>query len=293
MKSKIVEILNKSKKVGALLGSVMGVFLFLIGTYNTVSLNSVSYMQDNEIKFVKRLDELSNKVIAAKNSFNMDLINKYAARDIKKVPAKKAVKYITAPSSSNAQANSEPQEKQDTFAAVITQDLELDLVEVFNSKLFKAGLTPRDFSGKLMASNGVIESLEVELPNNQTIEVGYAEMAGNVFKYELDGTSYSGMMYEVKKGEYMVTLANGPYQGTRMKFSGIVEEVYPEEADRNVANNIQDELVDDYDKQFTSEADQYGNPGESYVQEAKVAPVQTDNGQEGFGYQFNSEGNVQ
>ena len=177
--------------------------------------------------------------------------------------------------------------KSKRFAAVITQDLELDLVEVFNSKLFKAGLSKDDFSGKVYASNGVIESLEVSLPDNQSIEVGYAEMAGNVFNYEIDGQSYSGMMYEVKKGQYMVTLANGPYQGTRMKFQGYVEESNYDDADRNVANN-QDQYVDEYDKEFSSDGNNLGN-SDNYANEQKVEKVEMDNGSQGYGYNFDSK----
>jgi hypothetical protein len=280
MKFEITNILAKSKKIGMYATAAFGILLFVVGTYNTVTLNAVSYMNDNEIKFVKRLDEITDKVMAVKESINMNFLNKYAARPAKKIAKKKVV-------AKKRVAKAIAPIKSKRFAAVITQDLELDLVEVFNSKLFKAGLSSADFSGKVFASNGVIESLEVSLPNNQSIEVGYTEMAGNVFKYEVDGQSYSGMMYEVKKGQYMVTLANGPYQGTRMKFQGYVEESNYDDTDRNVANN-QDQYVDEYDKQFVNEGANLGN-SDNYANEKKVEKVEMDNGSQGYGYNFDSK----
>ena len=56
MKFEITDILAKSKKFGMYAGAAFGILLFVVGTYNTVTLNAVSYMNDNEIKFVKRLN---------------------------------------------------------------------------------------------------------------------------------------------------------------------------------------------------------------------------------------------
>jgi hypothetical protein len=45
------------------------------------------------------------------------------------------------------------------------------------------------------------------------------KVVGNVFEYDLDGETLSGMIYQVDQTTYMVTLTNGAFEGTRMKFS--------------------------------------------------------------------------
>jgi hypothetical protein len=59
----------------------------------------------------------------------------------------------------------------------------------------------------------------VSLPNGEGLDVSFSEMTGNVFEYDVDGEVYSGMMYQVDQHAYMVTLTNGPLEGTRLRFS--------------------------------------------------------------------------
>ena len=47
-------------------------------------------------------------------------------------------------------------------------------------------------------------------------------MTGNTFEYDLNGEIYAGMMYQVDQGSYMITMTNGPLEGTRLKFTGDV-----------------------------------------------------------------------
>jgi hypothetical protein len=52
------------------------------------------------------------------------------------------------------------------------------------------------------------------------IEISFSEMTGNTFEYDLNGQIYSGLMYQVDQNSYMITLTNGPLEGTRLRFAG-------------------------------------------------------------------------
>lgn len=112
--------------------------------------------------------------------------------------------------------------------AAIGEDLSLDLVEVINPKLWSRGLPTSEFSGDLATANGTIESLSINLPGKEEISVSFAEMNGNVFQYDYNGEIYSGMLYQVDPKSYMVTLTNGPLEGTRLRF---VAEFSPEQVE--------------------------------------------------------------
>lgn len=213
---------NKNKKKFV---SFLAVGLFMVtGTYNAVVINSESYLTD--VKFVKRLDEL----------YGINKPARQVATSIawqKLTPAVQAPIQPTiqrqqaAPSQSNEVASSS--EPAPTSASV-QEELSLNLTEVINPKKYQKGLTASDFSGALQTNNGVIEALNVSLPNDEGVSISFSEMAGNVFEYDLDGNLYSGMMYQVDSNAYMVTLTNGPLEGTRMRFTpeAQVEQVQPD-----------------------------------------------------------------
>lgn len=113
-------------------------------------------------------------------------------------------------------------------APAIGEDLQLDLVEVINPKIWSKGLPNTQFSGELQTANGTIESLTVSLPGKEEISISFAEMNGNVFQYDYAGEVYSGMLYQVDPKSYMVTLTNGPLEGTRMRF---VQDYSPEQVE--------------------------------------------------------------
>lgn len=118
----------------------------------------------------------------------------------------------------NTVAYHEANSAQGEPAPAIGEDLQLELVEVINPKLWSQGLPSTDFSGDLATSRGTIESLTVTLPGKEEISVSFAEMTGNVFEYDYAGEIYSGMLYQVDPKSYMVTLTNGPLEGTRLRF---------------------------------------------------------------------------
>lgn len=208
--------------------------VFATGSYNSMVMNSDSFMADNSgISFTKRLDELNGKVVIGRLAASTVPWNKLqkkidkkiskgsialakgkfkkAARKFKK--AEKKMKKIVAESN-----NSLP-------APAINADLELELSNVFHKKPLQKG----SFSGSARTVDGVIEEIYVNLPGGKSIEINTRErMAGNVFQYEDADTREmkSGMFYEVKKGTYMITLTNdSQYPGARLEFKAGATEI--------------------------------------------------------------------
>jgi hypothetical protein len=80
--------------------------------------------------------------------------------------------------------------------------------------------------------------LNVSLPNGEGLSVSFSEMTGNVFEYDFEGELYSGMMYQADQSSYIVTLTNGPLEGTRLKFNGelsLEDQIQAEESQRSLA----------------------------------------------------------
>jgi ribosomal protein L35 len=100
----------------------------------------------------------------------------------------------------------------------ITESLNLNLSELYNSSKFKRVLRADEVEGNLIASEGTIESLEVAFPDGEVIEISMSKLNGSMFNYRYDGEIYSGLFYQIQNNSYMITLSNGPFKGTRMKF---------------------------------------------------------------------------
>ena len=191
--------------------------LVISGAYNSVMVNSDSFMNEQDIRFVKRLDEVYGVVkvgrqFASTKTQWVKLSNKQVTEVAKNlVPS-------AAPTLQVAQASSAPATQVETAAAV-QEELDLRLVEVANPKKYQGNVPSSMFSGNLVTADGRIETLSVSLPNGEGLSVNSTEMVGNVFEYDLDGETLSGMIYQVDQTTYMVTLTNGAFEGTRMKFS--------------------------------------------------------------------------
>jgi hypothetical protein len=193
-------------------GLIVGVFI-AIGTYNSVVINSESEMNSSEITFVMRLDEVYGITVPGREVA--------ASLEWKKLgPAQmNRPKQVTQPVSTFAAAPAITESPAEETAAAVQEVLNLSLVEVINSKKWQNGLSSTQYSGSLSTNGGVIESLSVSLPNGEGLSVSFSEMTGNVFEYDINGELYSGMMYQVDQNAYMVTLTNGPLEGTRLRFS--------------------------------------------------------------------------
>jgi hypothetical protein len=214
--------------------SFLAVGLFVVtGTYNTIVINSESHLASSDVKFVKRLDELygvtvPGREVAASISWQKLTPTQISQIKVKKRFIEQAVKT----------ADAAPSTQQEVIAAAAVQEeLSLNLVEVINPKLFAQGIPQGQFNGSLSTNNGVIESLSVSLPNTESVSVSFSEMAGNVFEYDYGGELYSGMMYQVDQGSYMVTLTNGPLEGTRLRFQSDAPAVDPQQVQQALANN--------------------------------------------------------
>lgn len=205
----------------------------MIGTYNAVVINSDSTLSD-EGRLVKRLDE----------SFGITTPGRaVAATTWTKIPSQEVVKKVRTvdnkPQIVLAQESAPVEDK-----AVIQEELNLNLVEVINPKIWDKGLPKSEFNGSIATNAGNIESLNVSLPNREAIAISFSEMKGNVFSYDYEGEIYSAMMYQVDQNSYMITLTNGPLEGTRLRFAG---EPTPEQAE------VQEVLAENYNvevKQF-------------------------------------------
>lgn len=197
------------KHLKKVLGTVIGGFLGL-GLLNAFIINHHSELT-GQITFVKGLDEMygvtqPGRILATNSNW----------------------KKIESANNTYASEISSSSQDQGTPPSAIEESLTLGLVEVINPKLWAKGLPNTDFNGDLQTSNGTIESLSVNLPGREEISISFAEMNGNVFQYDYAGEIYSGMLYQVDPKSFMVTLTNGPLEGTRMRF---VEEFTPEQVE--------------------------------------------------------------
>lgn len=190
--------------------------LVVSGTYNSVMVNSDSFMNEQDVRFVKRLDEVYGVVkvgrqYASTESQWVKLTNKEVAAVAKNLVPAPAPKLEV----QKTEVASAPVETE----AAVKEELDLRLVEVVNPKKYQGNVPASLFSGNLIANDGRIETLSVSLPNGDGLSINSTEMVGNVFEYDLDGEKLSGMIYQVDQTTYMVTLTNGAFEGTRMKFS--------------------------------------------------------------------------
>lgn len=186
-------------------------FLAMIGTYNAVMINSESQLGDSSN--FKRLDEMFGVVTAGRTPAVTTNWSKITKPMTVVAAAPVAVKTAIKEESSVSKEVAPSQ-------AVIVDTLELKLVEVINSKKWEKGVAAADFSGSIATNSGIIESLNASLPEGMNVEIAFSEMTGNTFEYDLNGEIYTGMMYQVDQGSYMVTMTNGPLEGTRLRFAG-------------------------------------------------------------------------
>jgi hypothetical protein len=201
------------------LGSLAFALFVVTGTYNAVVINSDSLINSSDVRFVKRLDEL----------YGVTKMGSRAAASVEwqKIPTKTSAPMRNQISRFKPQTSNPSGDGFNNFApdvtipaAAVQESLSLTLNEVVNPKRWPSGLPNDQFSGNLSTNNGVIEGLTVSLPNGEGVSVAFSEMSGNVFEYDMNNEIYSGMMYQVDQSSYMVTLTNGPLEGTRLRFLG-------------------------------------------------------------------------
>ncbi len=243
-------------------------FFVVTGTYNAIVISSESHLNGADMRFVKRLDELNGiiepgRLVATGIQWQKLEPTQTVSQNAFQAPVVQEVNTV-------ASSNVEAAPVQEAPGAAITEELNLNLVEVINPKRWQSGLPADQYSGSLSTSNGAIDSLNVSLPNGEGVMVSFSEMNGNVFEYDIEGEVYSGMLYQVDQTSYMVTLTNGPLEGTRLRFVGEPTQEQIAAADQIATGN--------------AGTDEFGNPGEQVEQpvqaqaeEAQPAPEQMVN----------------
>jgi hypothetical protein len=221
--------MNHNKNKNKLLAFAFGGLFVLVGTYNAVVINSESHLSNADVKFVKRLDEIYGVTVPGRQVA--------ASTSWKKIEKQESMNIVPSKIASSSASEVIPTAADAISDAVVKEELNLSLVEVINAKKWQNGLPSSQFSGGLSTNNGVIESLSVSLPNGEGVSVSFSEMTGNVFEYDLNGELYSGMMYQVDQHAYMVTLTNGPLEGTRLRFSSEASAVEQEQVAETLAQN--------------------------------------------------------
>lgn len=219
--------------------------LVMAGTYNAVVINTHSQISSKNIPFIKKLDEIYGQVNPSRTVATGQNWQKIAA------PEAKATAEVQLVASNETTAP--------TKAAAIQEQLKLELVEVSNPQKWKEGLTKIDFEGSLSTSNGVLEEFHVSLPSGDEISISHMEMDGNGFSYDLEGEIYAALIFQADQNSYLVTLNNGPLEGTRMRFKkeASLEEVA-----------IADALIQDHGIQVGS----FGEDSLNMQQSAALSP---------------------
>ena len=235
-------------------------FFVVTGTYNAIVITSESHLNGADMRFVKRLDEMNGviepgRLVATGIQWQKLEPVQNVEQNAFRAPV---VQEINTVSSSPSGGNSVPPQEAPT--AAVTEELSLNLVEVINPKKYQNGVPAGQFSGSLTTSNGSIDSLNVSLPNSESVTVSFSEMNGNVFEYDIDGEVYSGMLYQVDQTAYMVTLTNGPLEGTRLRFVGEPSQEQVAATEQAVIGN--------------TDNDAFGNPGETPEQPEQTAQAE-------------------
>lgn len=229
-------------------------FFVVTGTYNAIVISSESHLNGADMRFVKRLDELNGiiepgRLVATGVHWQKLEPAKSVSQNAFHAPVVQTVSTVASSGGDSAPTQEAP-------GAAVTEELNLNLVEVINPKKWQNGLQADQYSGSLSTANGAIDSLNVSLPNGEGVTVSFSEMNGNVFEYDIDGEVYSGMLYQVDQSSYMVTLTNGPLEGTRLRFVGEPSQEQIAATEQIATGNVG--------------SDEFGNPGEQPEQPAQA-----------------------
>jgi hypothetical protein len=98
-------------------------------------------------------------------------------------------------------------------------NLSLDLVEVIPPPNREA---VNVYGGELQVSGNSLDHLILNM--DEHFEISFVSLDGNTFEYQINGETYSGMLYQVDQDSYMVTLTNGSLEAYRFRFMSKKEE---------------------------------------------------------------------
>lgn len=265
--------MGKSKSNTRTTLAILSTAFVVIGTYNSVVINSDEFMDHRQVRYVKRLDEVYGIVKPGREMANYGRWTKLASAPKKFISA---IAVPTTKSISPSIANAETVvDEVVANNAAIKEELNLELKEVFNARKYPnpPKVDGVEVKGSLTAFDGEIRSISVTLPGGESFSVSDEAMTGNVFQYQgSEGEELSGMIYQMDKTSYMVTLTNGPMEGTRLKFNTVQEEDFGNNSAAIAENNYATE------------------PESTQAEEAPAfEPVVSDNGESTPVGQFGTE----
>ncbi len=226
-------------RIGKIFLQISFLCFVCVGTYNAVVINTQSEISGQDMRFVKRLDEVYGVITPGRMLAASTTWKKLSPVEYKKDPIVQVVQRID---SSISKVESETEtESESGVEAAIKEELNLTLTEVMNPRKWQGPLPSSDFAGNLSTRDGIIESLNISV-GEESISISFSEMKGNVFEYAMNGETYTGMIYQVDKQAYIITLTNGPLENTRLTFSEIPD-VVPQEivgGEEVVASNFEE-----------------------------------------------------
>jgi hypothetical protein len=131
---------------------------------------------------------------------------------------------------------------QEHKALIVNEEVELVLERALNQNKSSKVLVGSNVSGRVSLTNKVLNSLSVELKNDngesQSIEIDTADlMDGGTFKAEVNGEEVSGVIFNNGKDGYRLSFVTGPLAGAMLNF--VTKEQFDkiqeseEEANRN------------------------------------------------------------
>lgn len=265
----------------ALLGTAS---FFILGSMNSIVVDKQAFLKnDLNIKFAKRIDDITGEVeigrmaasIPKWNSSN-SLGQRVNEVKVEKNEETKAAKFAVKAKEVAKVVIPEPS-VNDAPNLSLTGGL-------FNKKPLKDG---KGYSGKAHVVDGVIEEINVTLPGGKRFIINTNErMVGNVFQYEDTETREmkSGLFYEVKKGQYMITLTDDSnYAGLRLEFKA--EAGTEVKSDSSQYGSWAMNEQNDEDEEVNSEEEKEETQEEVY---AEVDQLEEDN-QELEAYSYNDE----
>ena len=194
----------KSVKRAFLGTAFMGTaFLMVLGSYNTFSVDYSAFTKnDLDIKFSKRLDNITGEIIIGRMAASVPKWDKIAE------PIKKESVKIKRVAKVERVIKKQVEKIEANQSAPAIVDADLELVDGFDGKAAFAG----EFSGKVVVSDGVVQTISVNIPGKGQIEFMTIQekMSGNVFQFEDSLTSElrTGMIFKRPDGSHMVTLTN-------------------------------------------------------------------------------------
>lgn len=243
--------------------------LFLMGSFNSIVVDKATFLKnDLNIRFAKRLDDMNGKVVIGRMAASVSKFRAPKASRARKEQIRiKAEKVVDKKEVTKTAARIVPE-------PAITEAPGLELTGgLYDSKPLKEG---KGYFGSATVIDGVIEEIDVTLPDGKKFTVHTNErMVGNVFQYEDSETREmrSGLFYEVKKGQYMITLTDDTnFSGLRLEFkSGDGEEIISNNDSSNWAMNEQNEDENFEQDQFENRNNEQENfaQNEEFEQEAE------------------------